>query len=272
MTASQHTRTAFSLVELSIVLVILGLLVGGILAGQSLIRASELRSVNTDITKYTTATFAFKDKYFALPGDMANATAFWGIAGGTTGDADDTTCQSTASTDAKTCNGNGDGQLQTYEPYRYWQQLSNAGLIGGIFSGVGSGGYRCYNSGSNCPAMRIPAAKVAAIYTGQDTTDGYRLASPYANYFLIGNTRLSSGSSNDGPLGAILTTQEMWNIDTKMDDGLPNAGTLRTYFKKGSTAPWAQDVNNCSSANLADSPYDLSREGFSCAMRYQLTK
>lgn len=67
----------FSLVELSIVLVILGLLTGGILAGQSLIRASELRSVSTELQRYSSAIYSFRDQYMALPGDMLNATSFW---------------------------------------------------------------------------------------------------------------------------------------------------------------------------------------------------
>ena len=50
---------AFSLVELSIVLVILGLLTGGILAGQNLIRAAELRSVITEFKTYQTAVMTF---------------------------------------------------------------------------------------------------------------------------------------------------------------------------------------------------------------------
>ena len=71
-------QRGFSLVELSIVLVILGLLTGGILAGQSLIRASELRAVSTEFQRYVAAVNTFRDKYFMLPGDMSNATAFWG--------------------------------------------------------------------------------------------------------------------------------------------------------------------------------------------------
>ena len=77
--------------------VILGLLVGGILAGQSLIRASELRAVTTEFTKYQTALNSFRDKYFAYPGDMTNATSFW------------PSCGTTALTTAEGCNGNGDG-------------------------------------------------------------------------------------------------------------------------------------------------------------------
>lgn len=62
-------RSGFSLVELSIVLVILGLLVGGVLTGQSLIRASELRKFMNTMERYKAATYTFRDKYFALPGD-----------------------------------------------------------------------------------------------------------------------------------------------------------------------------------------------------------
>ena len=50
-------RSAFSLVELSIVLVILGLLTGGILTGQSLIRAAELRSVTSQMQQYRVAVY-----------------------------------------------------------------------------------------------------------------------------------------------------------------------------------------------------------------------
>lgn len=56
------------------------------MAGQSLIRAAELRSVPTDAARYLTAINSFRDKYFALPGDMANAVKFWGAQAGATTD------------------------------------------------------------------------------------------------------------------------------------------------------------------------------------------
>ena len=71
--------SAFSLVELSIVLVILGLLTGGILAGQSLIRAAQLRAVSTEYSRYVASINSFRDKYFGWPGDLRNATAFWSV-------------------------------------------------------------------------------------------------------------------------------------------------------------------------------------------------
>jgi prepilin-type N-terminal cleavage/methylation domain-containing protein len=70
-------KKGFTLVELSIVLVILGLLAGGVLAGQSLIRAAELRSVTTQLEQYSTAIYAFRDRYFAIPGDEEFARRAW---------------------------------------------------------------------------------------------------------------------------------------------------------------------------------------------------
>ncbi len=129
-------KKAFSLVELSIVLVILGLLTGGILAGQSLIRAAELRSTMADISRFSTAVRTFQDKYFALPGDMNNATRFWGSAGGTGSDA---ACMAFTTSPA-TCNGNGEGWIETAiiaadERFLAWEHLANAGLIEGSYTG-----------------------------------------------------------------------------------------------------------------------------------------
>lgn len=271
----KHPRhAAFSLVELSIVLVILGLLVGGILAGQSLIRAAELRSLGADVTKYTTATFAFKDKYFGLPGDITNATSFWGIAGGSTGN--DVTCQDTSATDARTCNGDGNGQLDAgNEPYRYWQQLSNAGLIDGQFTGKGSGSGSGQNGctiGRTCPRLRLDAATLKAIYSVGVISSVNLLAYSGNNYFFLGKTSLTNGTTNDNPLGAILSTEEAWNLDTKLDDGKPYNGTIQTHYRKGATATWAQDVNNCALTTTQDSDYDLARPGLSCAFRILLAK
>jgi prepilin-type N-terminal cleavage/methylation domain-containing protein len=69
----------FTLVELSIVLMIIGLLVSGILVGKDMIRAAELRSITSEKDQFQTAVNLFKNKYLGLPGDLSNATAFWGV-------------------------------------------------------------------------------------------------------------------------------------------------------------------------------------------------
>src|SRR6201999_103149 len=73
-----HKRTSeqgFTLIELSIVLVIIGLIVGGVLVGQDLIRAAEIRATLTQVEKFNTAVNTFYGKYGALPGDMNNGVA-----------------------------------------------------------------------------------------------------------------------------------------------------------------------------------------------------
>ncbi len=142
-TKCQYKR-GFTLIELSIVLVIIGLIVGGVLAGQSLIRAAEIHSVVTDLQKFDTAINTFQGKYDALPGDMPNATSYWGAAGGN-GTGNDAACFNTVSTGAATCNGSGDGKLWDgygssptfyYEAYRAWQHLANSGLVAGAYTGT----------------------------------------------------------------------------------------------------------------------------------------
>ena len=142
---------AFSLVELSIVLVILGLLVGGVLAGQSLIRAAELRTIVSEYQRYVAATLSFRDKYFAIPGDMTNATAFWGK--------DNTNCSGNTGTAATpgTCNGDGSGTVpwNSTEMPRYWQQLALAGMVEGSYTGTGGAINGEVVPGTNSPRSRI---------------------------------------------------------------------------------------------------------------------
>lgn len=208
---------AFSLVELSIVLVIVGLLVGGILAGRSLINASQLRSITVERDRFTTAVNAFRNKYFMLPGDINNATSFWGTAAACPG------TSGTPSTDATTCNGNGNSQIDSSsnEQFRFWQHLSNAGLIEGIFSGVeGAAGSNDAIWGSNAPASRFKKAGWAT-YTmgvyGSSTT----FEMDYGNIFTFGNYY-----ANIAAYEFALTPEEAWNLDTKSDDGMPGRGKV----------------------------------------------
>lgn len=73
--AEPTTTNGFTLIELSIVLVIIGLIVGSVLVGQDLIRASEIRATITQIERYQTVTNTFRGKFNALPGDMNAAVA-----------------------------------------------------------------------------------------------------------------------------------------------------------------------------------------------------
>jgi prepilin-type N-terminal cleavage/methylation domain-containing protein len=246
-----HSRyNGFTLVELSIVLVILGLLVGGVLTGQSLIRAAELRSVTTQYNGYLTAVNSFKDKYFALPGDMTNAQSFWGVAHATPA-----TCVTTVGTGTQTCNGNGDGQIYpstgSDEWFRSWQHLASAGLIEGTYTGVvGSGGTNNVTT-ANAPRGRL-GSSLWFLASDQYAGAAYFPVAVARNNFRLGGATTTSWNSN-----AILKPEELWNIDTKMDDGKPGTGSVTSWL--------SSFVANCASTSVASTAdYVLSNTTLTC--------
>lgn len=226
MLASSNENHGFSLVELSIVLVILGLLVGGVLSGQSLIRAAELRAVTSEYSRYVTATQSFRDKYFALPGDMTNATAFWGVAHATPA-----TCVTTASSSPLTCNGNGDGILLpsagSNESFRFWQHLANAGLIEGTYNGITQGTSSFSSTTANSPISKLSQGLWFAWNWNGITSDSSVFDGNYGNILQIGGFLLNNEARTP-----LFKPEEAWNIDTKLDDGLPGRGKMigRDFF------------------------------------------
>jgi len=212
-------RHAFSLVELSIVLVILGLLTGGILAGQSLIKAAELRSVGTEYNRYTAAIHSFRDKYFALPGDMNNAVSFWTQA------AAGAACVTTVGTGTQTCNGDGNGLVyitgNSNETFRFWQHLANAGLVEGSYTGVTDGSNFYSATRNNSPTSKYSNG-LWSFWPWPATNTSQN----FDNLPLNRNT-LYLGKAVANTLGqGLLTPEEMWNVDTKMDDGRPALGKI----------------------------------------------
>lgn len=231
-------NTGFSLVELSIVLVILGLLVGGVLSGQSLIRAAELRRVTSDAERFLAAHRTFQDKYFALPGDISNATQFWGVAAG---NGADVACRNVQSTGLPTCNGNGDGLINSdtyvvYEEMRYWQHLANAGLIEGRYTGTYNSSGLAYTPGGNVPSGRVNSSAIWYIYS--DTPN---------------ETPMYLFQSDDS--SRTLKPEEAWKIDSKLDDGIPNTGKVRAY---------GDAANTC--LNAPETQYRLTESSVVCAL------
>lgn len=246
-----HAQSAFSLVELSIVLVILGLLTGGILGGQALIRAAELRAVSTEYNRYVTAVQTFRDKYFALPGDMRNATSFWGD--------NNTQCPDAAITNGNpgTCNGNGDNNWGVAnEQFLVWQHLANAGLIEGTYTGItGTANADDYEIPGNAPLSKLSNSGWAARSAFNHIGDVDAFAADYGNMFHLGAI-----VANGVPNGPNLKPEELWNIDTKMDDGRPGYGKVQARFWNDCT--FATSVTDISAA------YDLANSGKVCSIHF----
>ena len=113
MYAIPRRQRGFTLVEIAIVLVIIGLLLGGVLKGQGLIDSARVKNIIQQTTSLTAAVNAYQDRFRALPGDDVQGTTH---APGATG------------------NGNGDGQIAEYQLAP--QHLALAGFITGSFNGT----------------------------------------------------------------------------------------------------------------------------------------
>jgi prepilin-type N-terminal cleavage/methylation domain-containing protein len=248
--AHTHKKNGFTLVELAIVLVIVGLLAGGVIVGQAMIRSAELQSAVSEINQYKDAVVRFQDKYAELPGDMSDATSYWG-------ELASSNCENanvTATGDGNdTCNGDGDGlidgDISGQEWYHAWVHMRNAGLIEGRFTGTRSGGAAV--PGTNIPASVLDGGGYALL--GDSTPNSW--LGEYEPYMVMG-----AQTANDTPSGGILKPEEAWNIDTKLDDGVPSLGKVRAFR-----------VSACSSvgSSTADhngAAYALSLTGESCAL------
>ncbi|MDO9567939.1 MAG: prepilin-type N-terminal cleavage/methylation domain-containing protein [Hydrogenophaga sp.] len=75
--SSRKGQAGFTLVEIAIVLVIIGLLLGGVLKGQELIEQSKIKRAVNDFNNISAAFSTYQDRYKALPGDDLNAATRW---------------------------------------------------------------------------------------------------------------------------------------------------------------------------------------------------
>lgn len=222
-----------SLVELSIVLVIVGLIAGGVITGQSLLYSAQIRKITSSIDRYTASVVSFKNKYRAFPGDMKYATRLWGARAGGTADGLDATCQASFDTTqtpkAATCNGDGNGRIWTtnwLEQWSAWQHLANSGFIEGLYTGEGSGNssaieYRQALPGVNCPtAGSYQDACFAFTYEGNVAAGGsYFFPGEYGHMLRIG--RDTDADDN------FMLAKDMYSLDAKIDDGFPGRGFVR---------------------------------------------
>lgn len=162
---ARRIDAGFTLFELSLVLVIIALIAGAIMVGRTLLRASEMQTVQRQYAEFITAYRTFQSKYNCIAGDCKNATQVFGTS--------DHNCPITPDTVSVTgtCDGDGSGYYDDggtlpleNEALLAWQQLADSGLIAGSYMGAlhsGGAGYDIsgtvgasnYQAGYNCPPI-----------------------------------------------------------------------------------------------------------------------
>lgn len=188
----KNTQKGFTLVEIAIVLVIIGLLLGGILKGQEMITQAKIKNIVSDFSGISAAYYGYQDRYRAIPGDDPGATRWTGgIAGNgdgiVAGAGYNATCPTTA-------------VAGTSEPCLWWNDLRLAGFVSG--------------TGAKQPFNAVTG--LIGVQTGDGGAPGAIQAAPGPTGF----TSLMVCSANLPDKIAIA-------VDTQMDDGDATKGSLR---------------------------------------------
>ena len=187
------------MVEIAIVLVIVGLLLGSLLKGQEVITQARIKNTLNDLNGVTAAFFSYHDRYGATPGDDGNANPRWG----------------------QSKNGGGDGQISgaynavppidpsgmlvdntQNESLNFWWHMRLSGFIAGAVNGAGA---------ASQPSNAVGG--ILGVQTGA-----------------IGLTGIAVCSSNVPDKIAIA-------VDTQLDDQRPNSGLLRAQSQAGMSSP-----------------------------------
>ena len=185
-----NKQTGFTLIELAIVLVIIGLLLGGVLRGQELINSAKVKNMANDFRSIPVYIYGYQDKFKALPGD--DGAAGTGNAGGHV---------------ASFASGDGDGKIEGAwnsstpgdESAKFWEHVRLAGLATGsttISTATATSGF----FPTNADGGRIGVSGVLPI-----------ISLPGAYFMCSG-----------GILGKYAK-----QLDSTIDDGTPNGGSLR---------------------------------------------
>ena|ERR1017187_3648761 len=242
--------SGFTLVELSIVLVIVGLVIGGVLVGRDLIRAAEIRATISQLEKYNSAVNTFRGKYGYLPGDMPDpyATQYGFKTRGTD-------CSGSACPGEDDGNGIIEGAFAfgaggnsglaegSGETIMVWVDLSTANLIDGGFNTATPNTYQGSISGAVLnnwlPQTKLGQGNYVYAWSG-----GINVVtvSDSLNYFGLSAVQQIDygGSSRYIWSTAGLSVLQAYTIDTKMDDGFPQTGRVTVmYLGFNQGASWA---------------------------------
>ena len=227
-------QTGFTLVEIAIVLVIVGLLIVGVLKGQEMITNAKLKRIESDNAGIAAAMFSYQDRYLQLPGDDSDASGRFSVYD----------AAATPPGIGTKADGNGDGAIGQGDD---WDQAVTAGTA--------------WTAGtSDEETLRFFAHLRAAGLVPGGGTDGTRPTNAYGGQIGIQDGALEiSGHVTifgkiEGPIAKI--------IEGRLDDALPNSGRIQAKVSSSTVTTGYMENDggtNVGAASYADGErYDMA--------------
>ena len=249
MKIPRNSRSGFTLVEMSVVVAIIGLLVGAIVGVQGYLRSATLTTSIQEAKFYMDAFDQFQTTYTAVPGDFSTASSVWSSAS----------------------NGDGNGLIRAIssnnaEYFYAFQHLSNAKLITGYFTGAtGSGGSADGHPGTNIPLSSVDDVGFffdhPEFASGDVSGDALYFDGKYFHVLRMAATTLAATTM---PVTGFVTPKEAYELDAKYDDGMPGLGWINS--------PKSTALANCAdSATAATAAYAVTTNTKSCYFIFKLT-
>jgi prepilin-type N-terminal cleavage/methylation domain-containing protein len=227
-----NSQIGFTLIELSIVLIIIGLIIGGVLVGQDLISAATVRAQISQIEKFNSVVNTFRGKYGYLPGDIPEPTASqygFKTRGQYAGEGDGSGILQGVALDAANQEA-GEFEL-TGETTMFWADLTVANLVEGGFTAASPHVVPGADVIGAAVGNYFPTAKLGAgnyIYVQGDL-------GTMQNYYSISIVTEIYKGPPAGEFNSLsgMTVSQAYNIDKKTDDGLPESGRITAQYGGG---------------------------------------
>ena len=222
----KNKQGGFTLIEIAIVLVIIGLLLGGVLKGQELINTARVRALNNSVDGITAAWFSFQDRYRAFPGDYATAQSNINLPGAPDG-------------------GDANGQVDSAaEAGRLWVHLEAAGYI--------TGGY-------TDDTVAIALDEYAG-QTANSPDNGFGSGMVVSLGSEINNGGAAAVAAHELISGRGIPVEVIAELDRKVDDGDAVSGAMQ--LGNGAAAGWGvAEAALCQNGNA----YQLQTPSSNCA-------